>query len=165
MPQLDLAAQAARSDRRALGQVLKFLTIRDKGVAGIFTFGDCAEVDAIGKLKRDVLQTVHRKIDASFEKRLVDFFCEKAFAADLRQRYVENLVAGRLYRYKFHGQARPTPLQLALCPVRLPERESATSCPELDVHCGGLMLKILRRMSANSGPSSPRAICFSCSMG
>ena len=93
MPQLNLTPQTAGPDRCAGRQILKFRTVRDECIAWIFAFRNRGEVDSIGKLKWNILQAVHGKIDAAVEQRFVDFLREQTLAADLRQRHVQNLVA------------------------------------------------------------------------
>ena len=103
MPQLNLPPETARPDRRAGGQFLKFRSIRDECIAWIFSFRNCGEVDAIGKLEWNIFETVDGKIDAAVEQRFIDFLREQSLAADLRQRNVQDLVARRLDRNELDG--------------------------------------------------------------
>src|SRR5205085_12319500 len=119
-PQLHLAAEAAGSNGRAIAKVLELWSIRKESITRIFALRNRAEIDTIGKLKWHILETVHRKIDASIEKGFVNFFGEEPLAADLRQRHIQNFIPCRLDRHELDRQIRPALLQFALRPVRLP---------------------------------------------
>src|SRR5262245_43482617 len=75
MPQLDLPSQTARTDSSILVKFVKLRTIRDEGVAGVFTFRNRCKIYSIGKLKRYVFETVNSEIDPAVEKRFVEFLC------------------------------------------------------------------------------------------
>src|SRR6185369_15444014 len=93
MTQLHLPSKTTGSDPGAVGQILKFRTVRNERIARVLPFGNRSEVDAIGKLKRNVFQAVNSEVNAAIEKSFIEFFREEALAANLRQGYVENFVA------------------------------------------------------------------------
>ena len=131
MPQLNLPPQTAGPDCRVRPQFLKLRSIGDECVPWIFTFRNGRRSNTIGQLEGHIFEAVHGKIDAAVEQRFIEFFCEQSLAADLRQRNVENLVAGGLDRNEFDRAARPAVLQFRFHPVRLPQRQRAASVPSL----------------------------------
>src|SRR5215831_7306594 len=163
MSQLHLASEAARADFRGSGQILKLWAVGDERVAGIFAFRDRTEVESFGKLKWDIFKAMDCNVDAAVEQRFIDFLGEEPLAANIRQRHIENFIASSFNGNELDAQARPMLFQFGLGPGRLPERKRASSRAKLELrhagqpesnwerhgfhHCGGLILKILRRMS------------------
>src|SRR5215470_17969224 len=131
MSQLHLASEAARADFRGSGQILKLWAVGDERVAGIFAFRDRTEVESFGKLKWDIFKAMDCNVDAAIEQRFIDFLGEEALAADIRQRHIENFIAGGFDRNELDVQARPTLFQFRLGPVRLPECKRASSRAKL----------------------------------
>src|SRR5215470_17066787 len=152
MSQLHLPAETAGSGQCTRSKVLELRTIRYEGIARILSFGNGDDIDAVGKLKRNIFQTVNGKIDAAVKQRVVDFFGEEPLTPNSCQRHIENLIAGCLDKDDVDSQSRLALLQFRLRPVCLPQCERASSCAELEArhsvpHCCGLMLKIFRTMS------------------
>ena len=77
----------ALTRRRAVGP-------QDQHVAGVLALQRAGEHDAGRQLGLEVLQAVHREVDAAVEQRLVDLLAEQALAADLCQRAVLHRIAG-----------------------------------------------------------------------
>lgn len=67
----------------------------DKRIARVLPRGNAAENEAFGQLPRNVLHRVDREIRAFIEERLLDFFDEEAFAANLGERAILNAVPAR----------------------------------------------------------------------
>src|SRR5262249_27290074 len=144
MPQLHLSPKAACPYFRPRRQILQLWAVRDERVARILAFRDRSEVDTFGKLKRDIFQAVDCKVDSPVEQRLIDFLGEESLAADIRQRHVENLIAGRLDGNQLNIQSRPTLFQFGFGPIGLPQCKSASSRAELEPS----HIKPLRRYSS-----------------
>src|SRR5581483_1108895 len=128
-PELRLPTERAGPDGgagRKVGQSGPFPA--DHGVAGIFPARDGGEVERVGKPARDVLHAVDGEVDLAFHQRLFDLLHEEALAADLRQRDVQNFIAGRFDFFNF----RPDPFspKLILDPLRLPEGEAASTASD-----------------------------------
>src|SRR5947209_5722457 len=128
---LRLAAQAARADERIVRQITKTLNagVRHQRVAHVFAFADGADVQAGGKLGRQIFQAVNREVDAALVDGFFEFFGEQALAllAELGQRDVEHAVAFGRDDFDLDLQAGMQALELALHPVSLPQRQLAAA--------------------------------------
>ena len=77
----------------------------DHGVARIFALGNGRQHQARGQFGGQIFQAVDRQVGAAVEQRFFDFLGEKAFAADLGEGDVGDLVAGGLD--DFDAASRP----------------------------------------------------------
>ena len=94
--QLGFAAQTGGSDRRPGRQFRQTgIATADKGVMRVQTGGYRRENQPRRQFRRHVLEAVHGQIDIPGQHRCFQFLGEQSLAADLRQRHVENLIAGR----------------------------------------------------------------------
>src|SRR5262245_47872287 len=156
MPQLNLASKAARAYFRRSGHILKLSTVGDERVAGVFPFRNRSEVESFGKLKRDVFEAMDRNVDAAIEQCFIDFLGEESLAADIRQRHIENFIAGSFDGYELDVQARPTLFQFGLGPVRLPECKCASSRAKLELrHAGQPESEMVCERPPAAGGGSP----------
>src|SRR5262245_2487634 len=134
MTQLRGAAQTARADAGAPGQVLDRIDdvfaqvfADDQRVAYVFAFGDRGDAQPVGQGGRQIFQAVNRQVDAMIEQGLFDLFREDALAADLRQRGLGQFIAGGLDDLDADDQPLVDFLEPVLHPVGLPERELAAA--------------------------------------
>jgi hypothetical protein len=97
MQQLSSPAQAAGSDYTAVGNLAPAQRRpADEGVPGILSGTYGGYRDAIGKLSREVLERVHREVDASLEQRVVDLLGKDRATTDSSERDVRSQITGRL---------------------------------------------------------------------
>src|SRR5436309_870095 len=93
--ELRLSAQARCTHAGALRQILDAgVMLRTERVPRILSFGNRCYLEAVRKLGGQVLQRMHRQINASGRESLLDFFREHALGADLGERNIGDLVAG-----------------------------------------------------------------------
>ena len=89
-----MTAPAGRQANGSAGSGARAVRAQDQRVARILAPQRAGEHDAGRQLGLQVLQAVHREVDAAVEQRLVDLLGEQALAADLRQAAVLHRVAG-----------------------------------------------------------------------
>jgi hypothetical protein len=95
--ELRLAAQRRGADERAVGELGQVVVLDgDERVAHVLAREHAGQDGALGKVRGHVLHGVHGDVDATVEERDVQLAREQTLTADVRQRLVENLVAGGL---------------------------------------------------------------------
>ena len=129
--------------------------------------GMAARYQAGGQLRGQVLQAVHRQVDAALEQRFFNFLGEQALGADLRQRHVGDLVAGGFddFDARWLAQARPAAAatQCACHRASCDPREAMTSMSSLlqvkDLADGGDHVRAVRavRPAARNSEIGPCA--------
>ena len=118
-PQLRGAAQRAGADARAGFEIGQFAA--HQGVEGKLALGDRRHGQARGQERGQVLQAVHRQVDAPIQQRLFDLLREEAFGAHLGERHVSDLVARGADDFEARLEAES--VQAAGDVARLPERQ------------------------------------------
>ena len=67
--------------------------VRDKGVARVFALENHCQMQSLREFDRYVLHGVHGDVGIAAQHTLLEFFDKQAFAADLRERRVQDLIA------------------------------------------------------------------------
>src|SRR5581483_1951881 len=95
--QLRLPPQTARTHARPPRQILNRREVhRNKHVSRILSLGDRRNFESRRHFGRQVLQAMDREVDSRLGQGFFDLLGEHPLRPDLRQRYVRDLVAGRL---------------------------------------------------------------------
>ena len=89
-----MTAPAGRPANGSAGSACASADAEDQRVAGVLAPQRAGEHDAGRQRGLQVLQAVHREVDAAVGERLVDLLGEQALAADLRQAAILHRVAG-----------------------------------------------------------------------
>src|SRR5687768_2158572 len=102
-PQTRCSDSRSRRDR---GEIIRLGDwIHDQNVARIFPLEDCAKLETVGQLHREVLQRVDAAIHFLFRQCDFQLVREEALGADLAQRLVELLVSRGLERHELAREA------------------------------------------------------------
>src|SRR6266446_5847458 len=126
LAQLRLAPQAGSSNDASRRQRFEARAqVRYKAVARVLSRGDRRQAKALGQTHRYVLRRVHGKIGPPVLERGLEFLDEKALAADLGERPIDDLVASRRDAEDAHLAMRIQALELAGDMLGLPHREPA----------------------------------------
>ena len=122
----ELAAKAGSAHAGAGGHVVKARVLRgDEGVARILAFAHGDEVEALGKLHRNVLEGVHGEIGLARLHGDFKLLHEESLAAHLGERAVEDLVASRRHAEELHARGRIAGAQHGLDVKGLPHGKGA----------------------------------------
>ena len=126
--ELALAAQARSADDGFLRQVGKAAVIvRHERIARVATLAGHGQLEAFGKLRRDVFHRMHGDIGLAIEHCALEFLDEKPLAAEPRQRAMQHAVAGGGEAEYFDFEPGMGPLQGGFDMVRLPHRQRAVA--------------------------------------
>ena len=129
---LRFAAQRGGADHGARGHVGEALVATgDEGVERDLARGDAGQRELGLHHHRHVLHRMHRDVGAAVEQRGLEFLDEQAFAADLGERTVEDLVATRGHAQQLDPAAGMERLEAGLDVFGLPQGETAfTGCDD-----------------------------------
>ena len=99
-------------------------SVTHEGIARVFALQHLSKLEAFGQVDRHILERMHRELRAPFFERGLELLDEQAFAADLRERSVEDLVTARGHAQQRHGHAEALRQQVSHM-LRLPQGEAA----------------------------------------
>src|SRR5262249_17930126 len=100
--QLCLSPQAAGADTRTLWKTVDTIVMhRQEHVVWVYTFCDGDQFKTWREFRRQILQAMHRKIDAALGEGFFDFLGEHSLGSDLRKCDIGDLVAGCLDDLEF----------------------------------------------------------------
>ena len=119
--QLRLASQAAGSHASAIRQRFNTVVLaRTEHVSRIVANWNRRNLETGGNFRRQIFQTVYRKVDPVLGQRLLNFLSEHSLSADLAESNIRNPVTSRLDVFNFDG----VPLLFETRPdvIGLPER-------------------------------------------
>ena len=159
MPELHLPPQATGTDTGAGGHFSELPSVGNEGVTVIFAFRYRDQLDAVGKIEREIFHAVNREVDPPVEKGFVELLREKPFSSDLGQGNVQDRIARGLEDDEFDREVLEDTFESSLGPVCLPHSERASAGTQLErathptaprYFC--LTLKIFRTRSRYSGP-------------
>jgi cyclase len=125
-PKLGDAPKRAGSHFGAEFDVAQFAA--DDGIARIGPLRKRGDGEAFGKFGGQVLQAMHREVNALVEQSFFDLACEEAFTRNIVKRRVQNAIAGGLD--DFDAALRTARLQTLPDVIRLPERKLRTPGPD-----------------------------------
>lgn len=132
--QLRRAARAAGADLRTCRQAVQRMAgAADQDVGRVGASWDRADMQAIRRLCRQVLQTVDGRVDAAYMQRLLQLFCEQALAANCGQRAIELAVAARVPHLTNYHQPGPGCCQPIDHVLALPPRQGRSARPDDDL--------------------------------
>ena len=101
------------------------MPIRDESIAGVGPLEHTGELERVRQFHRHVLERMHRQLGATVEQREFEFLGEQAFAADVGERPILDLVATSGHADERDRTLRITGLQETRDMVRLPEGKAA----------------------------------------
>src|SRR5258705_8616985 len=111
---------------------------------------NCTQCQTRRQARWEILERVHRDVDAAVEQRILDFLGEKPLPLELVERPVHFRVAARLDDHDL--RAHPLCGEAIPHPLRLPQRQRAAARPELHAN----------RLARDS--TRPGTVCGSASM-
>src|SRR5256714_2242322 len=126
LAQLRFAPQAGRSNDASRRQRFEARAqVRHEAVARVLSRGDRSQTKDLGQAHRHVLRGVHCNIGPPVLERGLKLLDEKALAADLGERPIDDLVASRGDSEDAHLAMRIQTLELTCDVLGLPHREPA----------------------------------------